>query len=303
MIGFPIIRKGFAVVIMLLFVVAGSVPSTAQLIVVTSDTVRDFLDHFGLMSNVVVSWDANVTKEPIIPRGEIRVVALNIMFSVMWGFGGRLINRLLRYHPVIIKVKVVDTPEWSVATLSQGTLQGVIPEREGISYQVGTQLAVQVDDVAPAFQVFPVTIETTVEPLLGPLGLFPLLRGTTQVVHVTFIVGYKPLIQPHYPQGIVIETPPSVPVNHPIGITNLGNGRTIVANEVVSLPVGWTVALPAELVLEVDEYKEMNLSILASSDFLGQETITVSFTPHSYENYSLVGQTIYTTFLAYYIPS
>jgi hypothetical protein len=243
-----------------------------------------------------------VTKKPIIPRGELRVVALDVMFSVIWGFGGRLINRLLRYHPVIIKVKMVDTPEWSVATLSQETLQVVIPEREDISYEVTTQLAVQVDDDAPAFQIFPVAIQATVEPLLGPFGLLPVLQGTTQIFHVSFIVGYKPLIQPHYPQGIVIETPPAVPVNLPIGIENLGNGRTIVANQVVNMPVGWTVDLPAELVLEVDEYKEMNLSILAPLDFLGQKTITVSYTPHSYENYSLVGETIYTTFLAFYIP-
>lgn len=302
MIGFPIIRKGFAVGIMLLFVVTGVVPSTAQPIVETSDTVRDFWDHFGLMSNVIVCWGANVTKDPIIPRGEIRVVPLNIIFSVSWGFGGRFINRLLRYQPVIVKVRVIDTPEWSVATLSQEKLQMLIPEREGISCERMTQLAVQVDDDAPAFQTFPVTIETTIEPLYGPFGFLPLLQGTTQVVEVTFIVGYKPLIQPYYPQGNVIETPPLVQVKLPIGIKNLGNGHTIVANEVVSLPVGWTVALPGELVLEVDEYKEMNLSILAPSDFLGQETITVSFTPHSYENYSLVGQTIYTTFLAYYIP-
>jgi hypothetical protein len=107
---------------------------------------------------------------------------------------------------------------------------------------------------------------------------------------------------PSLPKGNIIKTPPLVQVELPIGITNLGNGKTIVQNEVVNYPSGWTVALPAQVVLEVNKYKEMNLTIIAPSNFSGEKTITVSFTPHSFDNYSLIGQTTYASILAYYHP-
>jgi hypothetical protein len=104
------------------------------------------------------------------------------------------------------------------------------------------------------------------------------------------------------PEGNIIETPPLVQVQLPIQITNLGNGKTIVENEVVSYPDGWTVSLPPQLILEVDEYKEINLSIIAPYAFSDEKSITMSFTPHSFDNYSLIGQTIYVSILAYYRP-
>jgi hypothetical protein len=76
-----------------------------------------------------------------------------------------------------------------------------------------------------------------------------------------------------------------------------------VENEVVNHSSDWTVSLPAQVILDVDEYKEMNLTIIAPSNFSGEKTIRVSFTPHSFDNYSLVGQTKYVTILAYYHPS
>jgi len=128
------------------------------------------------------------------------------------------------------------------------------------------------------------------------------MHGITKVVNVTFSVAYKPLIQPQFPETNVIEAPPLVQVELPIGIENLGNGKTIVVNEVVDNPDGWIVSIPDQLIVDVDEYQEMNLSIVAAEDFSGVETITVSFTPHSFDNYSLVGQTIYASFLAFYNP-
>ena len=128
------------------------------------------------------------------------------------------------------------------------------------------------------------------------------MQGITKVVNVTFSVAYKPLIQPQFPETNVIEAPPLVQVELPIGIENLGNGKTIVANEVVDYPDGWIVSIPDQLIVDVDDYQEMNLSIVAAEDFSGVETITVSFTPHSFDNYSLVGQTTYATFLAFYNP-
>lgn len=298
----PISGKCLVVGIILLFVGAGIVPSIAKPTHVTAIAVPHSGDFFGLSSNIIVSWDANETKEPLIPRGGTRTIALNVLFGVTWGIFGHLIHYLVRYKQVTIQVSVIDRPEWSYATLSQGTLVCNIPPNENDYSMLQTYLTVSVAEDAPAFEVFPVTIQATVESLHGLFGLFTLMQGTTRVENVTFNVGYKPLIQPFFPQTNVIETPPLVQVELPIGIKNLGNGKTIVENEVVDYPDGWIVSLPAQLVLEVGEYKEMNLSLVAPSDFSGVETIIVSFTPHSFDNYSLVGQTTFASFLGFYNP-
>lgn len=296
----PMGNKFLVASIVLLLLGAGTIPVLSQPVTMESDPVSDFWEHFGLISTVVVSWDANVTEEPLIPRGEIRVVPLQVSFSIMYGVFGRLIHLLFRNQLVTVKLSIVEMPEWCTAVIAQGTLSILMPPDKDTVMTAGTYLSVAVEDQAPAFELCPVKIQLTVKPRHGPFGFIPLLQGTTQDFHVTFFVGYKPLIQSHYPQGNVIETPPLVQVELPIQITNLGNGKTIVENEVVNYPNGWVVSLPEQLILEVGETKEMNLSLVAPADFSGEASITVSYTPHSFDNYDLVGETWYASFYAYY---
>jgi hypothetical protein len=117
---------------------------------------------------------------------------------------------------------------------------------------------------------------------------------------MTFTVGYKPLIQLLFPETNVIEAPPFVEVQLPIWIRNLGNGRTTVVNEIVNCPDDWVVSMPDQLIVEVDEYGKMNLSILPTWFYIGEKTITLSFTPHSSDDFTLYGETIFVTILAYF---
>lgn len=300
----PLIRKCLAIAIILLFVGAGIVPSTAKPLRETANTVPHPGNIFGLNSNILISWDANETKEPLIPQGCACKVILNVSFWVTWGIFGRLINYLYKYEPLIMKLSVVDFPEWCNAFTPAETFYVNIPRNENTYYEIHTYLTVRVHQInAPAFEVFPVTMQATIEPLYGPFGFFQVMQGTTQVVNVTFTVAYLPMFNIQLPEGNVIETPPLIQVELPMRITNLGNGKTIVENEVVNHSSDWTVSIPAQVILDVDEYKDINLTIIAPSNFSGEKTITVSFTPHSFDNYSLVGQTKYVTILAYYHPS
>jgi hypothetical protein len=255
---------------------------------------------FGLSSRVLVSWDASETEEPIIPRGPLRVVKLEISFGVSFGVLGRLVYFLLRNQPVIITVEIEDTPDWCIATLSQGTLQCTIPAREDSYTTVHTQCVVQVSDDAPAFAPCPLKVRTAVQPFYGPFGLIPLLRGVTQQDTITFTVAYKPLLQTFFPETNIIEAPPFVEVELPIWIKNLGNGRTTVVNEIVNYPEEWVVSLPDQLIIEVDEYGMMNLSIIPLWFYVGEEFITLRFTPHSTDDFSLYGESIFVTIKAYF---
>jgi hypothetical protein len=294
-------RKWLAVGLILLSVMVNIVPANAKPLIGATQPLP-LGKFFGLNSHLEISWDANQTEKPIIPRGELRTVDLHMKFWTTWGVFGRLINYFLSYKLVEMKLSIIQTPAFCTANIAVDTLSLTIPPKENTYETVSSSMMVQVADGAPAFELFPVTIQAKIKPLYAPLGLILLMHGTTNVSNVTFTVAYKPILSPRLPEGNIIEAPPYVQVQLPIGITNLGNGKTIVENEVINFPDGWLVTLPDQLVLEVGEYKEMNLSIISSYDFPNEQVIRISLTPHSYENYSLVGTTIYETILAYYQP-
>ncbi len=298
----PLIGKYLAVGIILMFVGTSILPATATPLHQTENKISHPWGFFGLSSSITITWDANETKEPLIPRGCTRTVTLNTLFRIAEGVFGRLIHNLLNGKQVTIQVSVVETPEWSSAALSQETITCTIVRNENDYSMLHTSLTVAVDENAPAFELFPVTIQATVEPLHGPFGVFTVLQGTPKIVNVTFSVAYKPLLGFVFPETDIIETPPQIQVELPIGIENKGNGRTTVENEILDYPNDWIVALPSQVILDVGEYKEINLSIIAPLNFSGVEAITLGFTPHSYENYSLVGSLTVVTVLAFYNP-
>lgn len=294
-------RKCVAIGVILLFIGAGFV--TVQAVPLEREKQSEKPvggDFFGMSSIILVSWDASETEEPIMPRGSLRVLHLDISFGVTYGVLGRLVYFLFRNQPVIITVEIEDTPDWCIATLSQGTVQCTIPAREDSYTTVHTQCAIQVSDDAPAFAPCPIKIRTTVQPFYGPFGLLSFLRGVTREDTVTFTVAYKPLIQTLFPETNVIEAPPFVEVELPIWIRNLGNGRTTVVNEIVDYPDGWVVSLPDQLMIEVDELGMMNLSIIPMWFYVGDEFITLRFTPHSSDDFSLYGESIFVTIKAYF---
>ncbi len=287
--------------IILLFVGAGFIAAQAHPFEGRKQSEKPLVgDFFGMSSIVLVSWDANQTEEPIMPRGMIRHVDLDISFGVTFGVFGRFVYFLFRNSPVVITMNVEDTPDWCIATLSQGTLQCTIPPRENSYTTVHTQCAVQVSDEAPAFAPCPIKIHTETSSFYGPFGLISFLRGATSNDIVTFTVAYKPLISFLLPETNMIEAPPFVEVQLPIWIKNLGNGQTTVVNEIMDYPDGWIVSLPDQLIVEVDEYGKMNLSILPTLPYIGEKTITMSFTPHSSDDFSLYGDTTFVTIVAYF---
>jgi hypothetical protein len=296
------LRKCFSVGIILLFIGTVIIPSNAKPIISTANIEPRPGNFFGLKSNIEISWDANDTKEPLIPRGYIHSVNMTVSFWVTWGIFSRLINYLFKNRLLLVKLSIVDTPEWCTAVLMMDTLRFNMPQKENTPVIVTARFAIQAADGAPAFEVCPITIQATMESVHGFFGLLTLMKGTTQVVNITFTVAYKPQLSIDFPEGTIIETHPLVQVELPIGITNLGNGKTTVINEIVNYPSDWIVTLPSQVTLETSEYKEINLTIIAPSKFSGEKEITMSFTPHSYDNHSLIGATTNETILVYYNP-
>lgn len=79
----------------------------------------------------------------------------------------------------------------------------------------------------------------------------------------------------------------------PIVIENLGNGKTTVHNNIIDYPQEWIIIIPSHVVLEVNESKEVNLSITPPENFTGIEAIKIAFTPKYFYNPIFEGTTLY----------
>lgn len=152
-------------------------------------------------------------------------------------------------------------------------------------------LMVIVDEDAPAYLPFTLNFKATMnDKILGPLGFITLLSNVTKTVNITLKSDYLGMISLFSPEGYDIETPPNIEKQLPIECTNQGNGKTISEFEVIENPLGFIVYFdPVNLTLDIDEKKITNLKIIAPNNFSGNETITISSTPHFYYNYSIVG--------------
>lgn len=294
-----VISKCLAVGIIISFLGLSVVPSMAS---PEASLMRSVLPQnifFGLQTNITLSWDENLTKEPLdYPRIE---VPLNVSFWVTWGLFGRLINLLYWYQNLYANFRVINSP-WSYSSLTFDQLPLYLPPKENIQQLCKNQLELELDYYTPAYELVPITIETEIEPILGPSGTLVLIRGTINRTTIFAMVKYRAGLSINYPEGQSFITPPLIQVEVPLEIHNYGNAKTLVETDIYEQPPGWNVSLPPELVLEQDEEADLMVTLMAPSNFSGYESIWLAFTPHYYYNYSDVGGTYTAHINVYYNP-
>jgi hypothetical protein len=286
----PLIRKCVAVGIIISFLVISVIPSVAKPETIPIKNIQPQNIFFGLQTNINISWDENLTKDPIDLEHSPPKVPLNVSFWVAWGLFGRLINLFYSYQNLYANFRIDNSP-WSSSSLVFDQLPLYLPPKENI-HQIGkNQLTIDLDWWTPAYEVIPITIETRIEPILGPSGSLVLIRGTTCRTTIYVMAQYRSGLSIDYPEGTTFETPPLIQVEVPLEIYNRGNGKTLVENEVHDPPPGWNISLPSQSILEQEEETEILVTLMAPSNFSGYETIFLHFTPHYYYNYSEMGYT------------
>ena len=250
---------------------------------------------FGLQSVIYISW-GNEIEEPLVPHGEIRNVPLNVTYYTILfnAFISPIILRycILTHQYVFVELDIEDTPSFCTASLNKSVLR--FPITKDKSSQT-VSLFLQVDNNAPAYEQFVVTINASVDTMKGPFCILPFIYGYYNTFGLPFYPGYNPLISVT-PEYTIIETTPGTTFIDPITIENLGNGKTIVYYDVDNCcPSGWNIFISGDTVLEVNESKSTNLSITPPINFYGFLIIVLSFTPHYYDNRLLVGSPTYVT--------
>jgi hypothetical protein len=294
------LRKYLAIGIVLSFVGISAIPSLAKPETIPPSFLKPKKIFFGLQTNINMSWDKNLTDE-IFDYLSSRQVPLTIKFWVTWGLLGRLINLFYWYHTLYANFRIINSP-WSDSALVFNQLPLYIPPKQNIQQVCLNQLIMDLDWDTPAYEMIPITIETKIEPIIGPSGTLVLIRGLTNQTTIYAMVKYRPSLSIDFPEGQTFETPPLSQLEVPVEIYNSGNGKTLVENEVYNQPSGWNVSLPSQFVMEQNEETNFIVTLMAPSNFSGYENIVLKFTPHYYYNYSEVGGTYFEYIQVHYNP-
>ena len=248
---------------------------------------------FNLQSVLTVSWSANQTQQPVVPRGALRSLDLTITHEVTRGIFGLGMIKVYSNRQIVIDVEIIETPSWCTATLAQSTLSTtVIPDTRT---EVHTSLTLQVADNAPAFGLGYIKLRATAK----KAGL---IQGFTQDFTLTFVPDYKPLIQTAFPETNTKQIGPLDTAVFPIKITNLGNARTVVLLKVENVPADWNAIVSDQVVLEEGNGSSNTayLVIKPPKNFgyhNDEKTITISMQPVKYDDYSKKGEITYASFL------
>lgn len=248
---------------------------------------------FNLQSILNVSW-GNETDQPVVPRGELRSLTLDISHTVTKGMFGKGLLMALTGVPIVINVEVVETPTWCHANIAQGTL--TVTLQPDTVQHVTTLLQMQVDDDAPAYGIASIKVRASAE------KAFKVIQGFENTFTLSFIPDYKPLIKQYLPEANAKEIGPMDTAVFPVEIENLGNARTLVLLEVVSVPKDWNAIITSQVTLEEGEGSKATAYLVVKPPksfgyHYDEETIKISMQPVKADQPTKKGEIYYESFL------
>lgn len=245
----------------------------------------------SLNSYVDVIWAANETQKPVIPRGEMRQLDLELRYQVTTGgIAAQMVFMIYQGRQVNIKMEVIDTPSWCTANLKSGTLTTTISSFEK---ELSTVLTLRIEDDAPAYGAGFVKIKATV-PKIG------VIDGFNQEFTLEFTPAYLPMISAQLPEGNSNKIGPMDTASFPIEVTNLGNARTRVFFEIEYMPKGWIAVITDDITLDEGQGSQGTayLTIKPPKSFgyhYDEESIRVKMTPARAEDIQNRGGSSYVT--------
>jgi hypothetical protein len=196
----------------------------------------------ALSSFIDVSWNASASEKPIVPRGGLRTIDLDVRYGITKGwFLADLILPFYRGRQVNIKLEILNYSSWCTPTLKSGSVPTII-QNEPVT--LNSQITLTVDVDAPAYAGGFVRMRASVDKI-GPID------GFEQEFYLEFTAAYLPLIQTQLLDTNTQLIGPMDTAVFQIQVENLGNARTKVIFEVDldSLPKDWTAQPTDTLIL------------------------------------------------------
>jgi hypothetical protein len=247
---------------------------------------------FNLQSVVSIGYSGNKTDDPIVPRGSIINVQMDVYYYVTRGILGDGILLAYRGKNAFVKLEIVHQSEWLTANLMIDTVPFQIStERQSSTFNV----AFQASENAPAYAQGFITIKASV----AKLGL---IEGFEQEFTLPVYPAYKPLIDPYLPETNTRKIGPMDTAVFPIEIKNLGNAETIVFLAVENVPVGWNAIITSQVTLAEAEGSSATAYLVVKPPkgfgyHSEENTIIISMEPVRADNPKDRGEKLYENFL------
>ncbi len=275
-----IIQSTFIICLVLFSACAAFLPSTSAGLL------------FNLQSVVSVGYSGNETEQPVVPRGSIINVQMDVTYYVTRGVLGQGILLAYQGKNAFVKLEIVGQSEWLTANLMKDTVPfSISTEKQSSTFNV----AFQASENAPAYAQGFITIKASV----ANLGL---IEGFEQEFTLPVFPAYKPLIDPSLPETNTKKIGPMDTAVFPIEIKNLGNAETIVFLVVETVPVGWNAIITSQVTLaEAEGSSATAYLVVKPPKGFGyhddENTIKISMEPVRADNQKDRGEKIYENFL------
>jgi hypothetical protein len=158
------------------------------------------------------------------------------------GVGSTLVKEaswsLIKDSPITVNLEVLETEGYIDATIDKSQVTLIISE-EGVEKE--SYLKITVTEQAPAFTQGRVKIKAKSQALDGILFS---IKPAEVIFDVSFTIGYWPVVNYELPKSTFMQIGPLDTATFPVEITNLGNGYTRVAAEIVNPPKGdWSISV------------------------------------------------------------
>lgn len=247
---------------------------------------------FNLQSVVSVGYSGNETEEPVVPRGSIMNVQMDVNYYVTRGVLGEGILLAYKGKNAFVKLEIVGHSEWLTANLMKDTVPfSISDEKQTSTFNV----AFQASENAPAYAQGYITIKASVV----KLGI---IEGFEQEFTLPVFPAYKPLIDPALPETNTKKIGPMDTAVFPIEIKNLGNAETIVFLSVEYVPKGWNAIITSQVTLAEGEGSTATAYLVVKPPkgfgyHSDEETIKISMEPVRADDQKDRGEKIYENFL------
>ena len=248
-------------------------------------------DWYRCEPEILITWDEEDVNEPISPYSAPVLIPIKINIKIR-GALQHIVTPRYVVHEFITEIYMDEAPEWCKVTLDPPLL--MIPVNQ--EWESGNAtISLTLDKDSPAFETSKIKIRVTTRSLGGGATV---VSAGNKTLEIPFTVGYVPLLAINELEGNYKVINPDETANFPIEIINLGNGKTDIKTDILSIPEGWQVETISELSLGVkylgDNYKKtLNLAIKPPYDFgyhEDREVIKISVTPYSNKYSNMSGE-------------
>lgn len=251
----------------------------------------------GLYGYIRIKADDEALHKPIEPLSGYRLVPVNISYAI----DGLLANELLpiikkKWSHMPIHLSIESIPEWADAIILPDI---VYPEISTEYKSDTTNLFISiVNKSAHAYSMEYITLKAQTEPLIGPLGIITWINPTQGESNIYFTPDYFSLISVT-PENDTVQIPPGQVVKLLITIKNLGNAKTQITIDKLEYPDDWVVNIISNTVIDINQERQVSLTLRSPQNFIGNQTIRIALTPSYTYDPENRGVTEFISILAY----